>query len=276
MRAFLEALPDRQIDTGAIARVRSCLASLVDPDVRYLVAAVIGPDAAPVARVMAAVLEAAGAPTGTMTRSLHDIRLSGAPLDDALIAASGTETASAVYTLHETQPALGEVTRREANVLLGLIAFAKAGRRVALLLDEEGTGADPVHGPTPDLVVITRGPLETIQRALALVPSGRPAVAASLDDDARDATLEWERTSGSPLLLGDRDHEVRAGDGGPWAFAVRGEPYVSFEPVAGIDPIQMSCGLAAALAIGALGIRMREEWLIRGLDALRGPVGVTT
>lgn len=268
VRAFLEALPDTSSDRRAVARVRSCLASLQDPDVRYLVVALLGPEAAAVARVLSPVLQAAGAPTGILGRSLADTTLSGSRLDDSLLASAGTLAASAVYQLHESQPALGEMGRREAVVLLGLIAFAEGGQRAGLLLDEEVAAGDPVHAPMPDLVAITGGTADAIERAVALVPQGRPAVAAALEGDARSAVVSWEERSGSPLLLGGRDHEVREAEG-RLSFVVRGEPYVSFDPVPGVDAAQLSCALASALALGTLGIRMREEWLTSGLDALR-------
>jgi hypothetical protein len=50
---------------------------------------------------------------------------------------------------------------------------------------------------------------------------------------------------------------------------VRGEPYVSVDPIPHVTSEELSCGLASALALGTLGIRMREEWFTRGLDALR-------
>ena len=276
VRTYLEALSDAPIDPGAIPRVRACLASLQDPDVRYLVAAIVGPDAAAVGRVMSAVLEAAGAPTGTLGCSLDDITLSGIPLDDGLIAAAGTHAASAIYTLHETKPALGETGRREAVVLLGLVAFAEGGRRVALLLDDAIREGDPTHAPMPDLVVLTPAPPDAIARGLRLIPNGRPAVVAALGDDARQPVVEWDKATGSPLLLGGRDHEVRPDAGGRLTFVVRGEPYVSFDPIPGLDPVELSCALASSLALGTLGIRMREDWFTAGLDALRSEAMVST
>ena len=243
---------------------------------RYLVATILGPEAPAVARIMTAALEAAGAPTGQLGPALEEISVSGSPLDDGLVAAAGTHAASAAYTLHETQPALGEMGRREATVLLGLIAFAQSGRRVGLLLDEAVAPEDPVHAPAPDLAVITRAPLDATRRALDLAPAGRPAVGAELTPDARDAAEDWATRTGSPLLLGGRDHEVRTETGGRLAFVIRGDPYVTFDPVPGADAVQLSCALAAVLALGTLGIRMREEWLLRGLDALRGRDAVAT
>ena len=258
-----------------MARVRACLASLQDPDVRYLVATVLGPEAAAVARVASAVLEAAGAPTATLGRSLGEIDLSGLPLDDALLGRAGTEAASAVYELHHRAPALGEVGRREAIVLLALVAFAESGRRVALLLDEEVSAPDPVHAPRADLVVIAGGPASMVARALDLVPQGRPVVCAPADEDARAAVESWEKRSGSPLLLGGRDFDILEAEG-RLTFVVRGEPYVSFDAVPGADAAQVGCALAASLALGTLGIRMREDWLLAGLDAVRAGESVTS
>jgi hypothetical protein len=273
VRAFLDALPDAPPDGRAIARVRACLASLQDPDVRYLVACLVGPEGPAVARVMTAVLEAAGAPTGTVGTVTT---LSGAPIDDALFSAAGTQAASAVYTVHETRPDLGEVGRREASVLLGLVAFAEGGRRVGLLVDEDVVPGDPVHAPSPDVVVIAGVGASGFVTAAELAPEGRTVIAMAPADDARTAIEEWEKRPDRRLLLGGRDHALRRDAGGHCTFTVRGDPYVAFVPVDGIDDAQMSCALAACLALGALGIRMREDWFVAGLDALRARDGVAT
>ena len=268
VRAFLDALPDAAPDGRAVARVRSCLAALGDPDVRYLVARISGAGAPAVARVSAAALEAAGAPTATLGRSSEDTRVAGVPLDDALLAHAGTLAASAVYDLHHAQPELGEMTRREGWVLIGAIAFAEAAQRVALLLDEDGAPDDPAHALRPDLVVFSGGDEALVTRALAAMPASVPAVSGALDPAARRAIETWAQRGAAPLLLAGRDHEVRPQQDRS-AFLVRGEPFVTFDPVDDIDAAALSCGLATALALGAMGIRMREEWLLRGLDALR-------
>jgi hypothetical protein len=274
VRAFLDALPDAPPDGRAIARVRACLASLQDPDVRYLVACLVGPDAPDVARVMTAVLEAAGAPTGTVGATTTT--LSGAPMDEALFSAAGTHAASAVYTVHETRPDLGEVGRREASVLLGLVALAEGGARAGLLLDEDVVPGDPVHAPSPDVVVIAGVGASDIVAAAELAPEGRTVIAMAPGDDARAAIEQWEKRPDRRLLLGGRDHALRRDAGGHCTFTVRGDPYVSFAPVDGIDDAEMSCALAACLAVGALGIRMREDWFVAGLDALRARDHVAT
>ncbi len=267
VRAFLDALPDVAPDGKGLARVRACLAATGNPDTRYLVATVVGSGARVVAGVMSSVLAAAGAPTAILGGSLEDASVAGAPIDDALLGRAGTLAASAAYTLHETQPALGELSRREAVVLLALIAFAEANERVALLVDEEALAADPIHAPRPDLVVVTSS--EALDRTLALIHEGRPAVIASLAAAERERVETWATRAGAPLLLGGRDHEVRD-DSGHLVFAVRGEPYVTFDPVPRVDSVSAGCALAGVLALGVMGIRMREEWVIAGLDALRG------
>lgn len=275
VRAYLDALPDLAPDERALARVRTCLASLQDPDVRYLVATVLGPGAPGVARVMAAVLRAAGARTAVLGPSLEAVTVDGRPIDDALLGQAGTLAASAGYQLQATNAALGELTRREGVVLLALTAFAEANQRVALLLDEALLGVDPVHAPKADLAVVTRLDAARAERALALVPEGRPVVVAPLEGPARERVEGWATRTGTPMLLGDRDHSLDERDG-TLVFAVRGERYVTLDPVPGVERWQLGTGLAAALALGVMGIRMRERWVLEGVAALRPAERVAT
>jgi hypothetical protein len=269
VRAFLDALPEIPPTQQGLGRVRRCLEALQDPDVRYLVATLVGPGAPVVARLAAAVLTAAGARTATLGRSLEDTVVDGAAIDDGLLATAGTVVASAALELHAADASFGELTRREGIVLVALTAFAEASQRVALLLDEDVRPLDPAHAPRADVVVVTRVADAELDRAVSLMSGGRPAVAASLDDPARRRIEDWATATGTPLLLGDRDHAVRE-RGGRLEFSVRGEPYVTFDPLPRVEPWQLGCGIAAALALGVMGIRMREDWVVAGLDALRG------
>jgi len=267
VRAYLEALPDLPSDGKALERVRFCLAALQSPDVRYLVAAVVGPDAGEIARVTAAVLRAAGAPTGILGRSLAATTIDGAPIDDGLLARAGTLTAASGYQLADLGRDLGELTRHEASVILGLTAFAEASQRVALLVDEAVSPTDVVHAPRPDLLVVGTVDRDGADRALALVPEGGPAVVSLLADDARAHVEERVAESGTPTLIGGRDHRLEERDG-RLVFVVRDDPYVAFDPVAGIAPSALATGIAAALALGVMGIRMREDWITTGIASL--------
>src|SRR5579859_1900588 len=142
VRAYLGALPDVPPDAKAVERVRFCLSTLQTPDVRYLLATVVGPGAARVADVISAVTEAAGAPTGVLGRSLADVTIGGAPLDDALLGRAGTLSASSGYQLADSRPDLGELSRRDGTILLGMTAFAEASQRVAILVDENACPDD--------------------------------------------------------------------------------------------------------------------------------------
>jgi hypothetical protein len=248
--------------------VRFCLSTLQGPDVRYLVAAVVGPDATAIARVAAAVLRAAGAATGILGRGLGDTTVDGEPIDDALLGRAGTLAAAAGYQLADAGRDLGELTRREATALVGLAAFAEASQRVALLVDETLEPADPAHAPRPDLLVIGTVDAAAADRALALVPDGRPVVVASLAGQVRDRLERRLNELGTPALLGGRDHRVEERSG-RWAFLVRDDAYVTVEPVPDLAPAQVATGIATALALGVMGIRMREEWVIDGVASLR-------
>ena len=273
VRAYLEALPDVAPDERSIQRVRTCLASLQTPDVRYLVATLLGPRSAAVARVAGAILHAAGAPTATLGRSLGDLRLGDVPIDEGLIGKAGTISASAGYQLAYSAPELGELSRREGVVILALTAFAEASQRVALLLDPPVDPSDPVHAPQPDLVVI--GPLDGpgLDRALDLVPKGCPLVIAPMPEAARESAEERITKAGMPALVGGRDYAV-VGRDGQLEVLVRGEPYVRVDAVPDLSLDEIATGIAAALALGALGIRMREDWVVAGIAALGAvPVG---
>lgn len=268
VRAYLDGLPDVPPDEGSIQRVRACLASVLDPDVRYLVATITGFAAPTVARVAAAVLRAAGAPTSTLGATLEGIGIDGHALDDALLAKAGTMAAASAYQLAATSPELGELTRREATVILALIAFAESSQRVALLLDPDLARHDPLNAPRPDLVVIAPRSRAETEAALDLVPQGSPLVVAPLGPDAREPALARVTELGVPALVGWRDYAIRV-DGSEVELLVRDEPYVRFEPPP-IDRDQLATGIATALALGALGIRMREEWILAAMDELRG------
>lgn len=267
MRAYLAALPDASPDERSPERVRACLASLQNPDVRYLVATLIGPRSAAVAEVAATVLRAAGARTAMLGRSLDESRLDGGAIDDALLAKAGTMAAASGYQLAATSPHLGELVRREGEVILALTAFAESSHRVALLLDPAGDPHAPVHAPRPDLVVV--GPLDPalVDRALTLAAEGRPLVLAPLSGSARESAEARVAELGVPALVGGRDYSLRL-DGGQAELVVRDEPYVRFDPPPGFEADDIATGIAAALALGALGIRMREEWILQGMAAL--------
>lgn len=247
-------------------RVRYCLRTLQSPDVRYLVAPVVGLGAPGVARVAAAVLRAAGAPTAVLGRSLGETALDTGPIDDELLGQAGTLAAASGYQLADDRPALGPLLRRDAEVVLALTACAESGHRVVLLVDEAVALGDPIHAPTPDLVVLGAIGAAQVDGLLHLAPEGRPFVTAPLEVDA--ARRLEAGTAGRPLLLGGRDHRTRE-RAGSLELSIRGEPYVTVEAVEGIAPWQVGTGIAAALGLGMMGIRMREDWVTRGIASLR-------
>ncbi len=269
MRAYLDGLPDVPPDERSIQRVRTCLASVLDPDVRYLVATVSGSAAAGVARVAAAVLRSAGARTATLGATLGQTLVDRDAIDDALLAKAGTMAAASGYQLAATSPELGELSRREVTVILALIAFAESSQRVALLLDPTSDRLDPLHAPRPDLAVIASGVWSDAERGLDQVAEGTPLVMARPEESARDGARSRVAELGVPALVGGRDYAIRE-QGGEVELLVRDEPYVRFEPPALVDHDELATGIATALALGALGIRMREEWILTAMDELRG------
>lgn len=268
VRAYLGALPDLPSDGKVLERVRFCLASLQSPDVRYLVATLLGPGAPVIARVAAAVLRAAGAPTAVVGPDVDATTIDGAPIDDGLLGRAGTLTAAAGYQLADAGRDLGQLTRREAGVILALTAAAEASQRVVLLVDEGLVADDAAQAPRPDLVVVGTLDDASTDAALALVPPGRPVVLGAPASAARAAVEAKVDALGVPALIGGRDHRLDERDG-RLVFSVRDEPYVTIDAVSGIDTGALATGIATALALGVMGIRMREDWVIDGIAALR-------
>ncbi len=114
VREFLLSLADRDDDERTVARVRAYLEALGRPDVRYLVGLIRGAGADVVARYARGVLVAAGA----------SVQGHVDELDDPLLARSGTSVAATAYQLASTRRDLGEVSRREAEALIGFVAAA--------------------------------------------------------------------------------------------------------------------------------------------------------
>lgn len=288
VRAFLAAADDRPPDGSGIARVRAGLEILGRPDVRLLVAALRGPGAPVVARYARRILEAAGAPTGRPDD----------PLDDTLFAWAGTEAASAAYSLGASRPDLGELTRAEVTLLLGVTAVAASSRRVVLLVDGSPIDTPTLFDAVTADVLALGGPVGLLAAVLGEVPRGRPVVivpappgsSARIAKDpegpenpedpedameSNDAIGRMDRYEEIDPIAADRGLAlVRAGREfavirreGVIDVTVAGETYVGLAAAAGDDPWQVAAGVATALAIATRGIRMRPEWVARGVAA---------
>lgn len=258
VRSVIEAF-----DGAAVGPLRDRMRALLDasrPDVRYLVARVSGAGASGIASLCAAVLAAAGAPTGRLD---GQPRLPTGPLDDALYARAGRLVLSAVHQLGLQRPELGQPSRREAEVLLALIAFAEASLRVVLLV-EERPAADPALGVVDaDIAILGRLTADEVDAVLAALPDGRPLVAAPQDPEVRSRVESVTGSRGLPALLGGRDFTSEDGDLTSDVI-VAGERYAGLPRAAGGDGWILATGVCAALGVGMLGIRMRPEWVVMG------------
>lgn len=253
----------------ATGPARDRMRALIDtnrPDVRYLVARVSGGSAERVARICAAVLGAAGAPTGTLGR---EPLLPSGPVDDALYLRAGLFVLSGADQLGLNRPELGEPSRREVEVALALTAFAEANLRVVLLVEEVPGGDAALAVAVADLVVLCRSDADGVTATLAGIADGTPVVCAPQDaaTRARVEALALERAL--PLLLGDREfsHEDR---GATSDVVVAGQRYSDLPRAADVAGWELATGVAAALGIGALGVRMRDEWVVAGAHAAAG------
>ena len=264
VRAFLAGLEEEPPEPRGLARVRFALETLGRPDVRYLVAAVVGDGAPVIARCAGAVLEAAGAPTRVLADDAQEIVEA---LDVPLLARAGTLASASFYQQQASHPELGEMTRRELAVIVGLVAFAETSARVALLLDSSVVPMDPSHAPAPDLVVLGRVDTKGLERGMTLLARGRPAVCAPQTPEIRGRLERDAPDLGVPLLLGDRDFALHR-DGASMTLRVGDERYADLERAADADDGLVATGFAAALGLGALGIRMRPDWIRAGAREL--------
>jgi len=252
VREFLLTLDDRSNDAATVPRIRAYLDALGRPDVRYLVGTIRGAGGRVVARYARGVLEAAGA----------TVAESDDPLDDALVAVAGTSVAAIGYQLASLRPQLGEISRRDAAALIAFVAHAEASRRVLLLVDEDLDPRAPLHGAVPDVIAIARATDEALAAAIADAPERRPFVVAPREDGI-DALLARRAL---PYVLGGREFVVES-SGSNFALAVGEEHYAALGLGPGDDPALAATGIVTALAIAALGVRMRSEWVELGATA---------
>jgi hypothetical protein len=250
VREFLGTLADRPDDAGTVARIRAYLEALGRPDVRYLVGTIRGGGADVVARYARGVLEAAGASVA----QADDL------LDDPLLAIAGTSVATIAYQLAATRPEVGEISRRDGEALLAFVAHAEANRRVLLLVDERLDPLAPLHGALPDVVAIGRASDHAVALAIADVPERRPVVLARRDTAGIAAAM---RGRDLPYVIGGRDFVVSR-SGTTLALAVGDERYAELALGTGDDPELAGAGIVTALAVAALGVRMRPEWVELG------------
>ncbi len=264
LRAVIAMLP-----ASARGPARERMRALIDanrPDVRYLIARVSGGSAERIARVCAAVLGAAGAPTGLLS---GEPSLPTGPLDDALYVRAGLLVLSGADRLGQNRPDLGEPSRREVEVALALTAFAEASLRVVLLVEED-PGADAALAVADaDVVVLCRLAAGEAAAVFSGIPDGTPVVCAPQDAATRARVEALAQERALPLLLGEREfsHEDQ---GARTDVIVAGQRYASLPRSADVSGWELATGIAAALGIGALGVRMRDEWIVAGARAAAG------
>jgi len=121
----------------------------------------------------------------------------------------------------------------------------------------------PVHGALPDVIAIGRASDGAVATAIADAPERRPVVLAPRDAAGIDAAM---RQRALPYVVGGRDFTVTA-DGSVMELSVGDERYSDLALAAGDDPELAATGIVMALAIAALGVRMRPEWVELGSRA---------
>ena len=253
MREFLATLPDRPDDVATVARIRSYLEALGRPDVRYLVGTVRGGGARVIERYARAVLEAAGATVGAADDAI----------DDPLLAIAGTSVATIAYQLSASHPELGEPSRRDAETLVAFVAHAEASRRVLLLVDETLDPRAPVHGALPDVIAIGRATDDEVATAIADAPERRPVILTPREAAGIDGAM---RARALPYVLGGRDFVVGR-SARTLDLEIGDERYAGLGLGPSDDPELAATGIVTALAIAALGVRMRPEWVELGAQA---------
>jgi hypothetical protein len=249
---FLRSLADRPDDGKTVPRVRAYLEALGRPDVRYLVGIARGNGARIVTRYARAVLEAAGATVGTPD---------DAPAEP-LLAVAGTSVAAIAYQLAATRSDLGEISRREGELLIAFVAHAEASHRVLLLTDAAVDARAPIHGALPDVVAFARGSDRELAAAIADAPERRPFVVAPREAAGREGAMAKRSL---PYVVGGRDFHAQAA-GSRMDLMVGDERYAALAIGPGDDPELAATGIVAGLAVATFGVRMRPEWVERGAE----------
>jgi dihydrofolate synthase/folylpolyglutamate synthase len=294
VRAFVRELPDYELtggspftDAGAgLRRTVLLLDNLGRPDIRYLIAQVAGTNGkGSTAAMMTSVLEAAGARTGLYTsphlrRWEERIRISDNTIDDPLLARAGALVIDAILQLGE---AVTGLTRFEFWTALACVAFAEASCRAAVLEVGLGGRYDATTAARVDLAVITRIGLDhtsllgTTRAAIAsekaaIIGDRMPAVCAAQPEDALEVILAHADKRASPILVGGRDFTAHR-SGGELEVTVLGTTYGPLAlPLRGsFQDENAATAVAAALVLGALGIKVRPEMVAEGIARVRWP-----
>jgi dihydrofolate synthase/folylpolyglutamate synthase len=292
IRAYVRALPDYEVSGGTpfaakdagLRRTARLLDLLGRPDVRYLVAQVAGTNGkGSTATMVASVLEAAGARTGLYTsphlaRWEERIRVSGSIIDDELLGRAGALVLDAALQLDVEG---GTLTRFEFWTALACVAFGLASCRAAVLEVGLGGRFDATTAARVDLAVITRIGLDhtavlgadigqIAAEKAAIMRQRMPAVSAPQLPEARDVILDRADALGAPLLLGGRDFSWVRGPAG-LDVTVLDQTYAGLRvPLRGIyQEENAATAVAAALAMGALGIKLAPDVVARGIAAAR-------
>lgn len=152
-------------------------------------------------------------------------------------------------------------------MLIGLVAAASSSRRVVLLVDEGPVGGPALADAVAADVVMLSGPEDAIASRLGELPAGLPVVVGPFADPASGARIgRIGADRGLALVLAGRDFSVGR-DEDTVDVTVAGESYAGLTPAAGDDRWLVAGGIAAALAVGSRGVRMRPEWVGRGVAA---------
>lgn len=296
IRAFVRELPDYELRGGVFADADAGLrrtAALLDilgrPDIRYLVGQVAGTNGkGSTAAMLASILEAAGAKTGLYTsphlrRWEERIRISGRPIDDGLLVRAGEWVLDAILQYERGGAGAGAVTRFEFWTVLALLAFAEDSCRAAVLEVGLGGRYDATTAARVDLAAITRIALDhttvlgdTLAKIAAekaaIIGERTPTVCGAQEDEARQVIVARAKEQQAPLLVAGNDFTwQRTPDG--LDVTVLGQTYEKLQvPLRGPHQEENAAtAVAAALGMGALGIKLMPDMVADGIAKARWP-----
>jgi hypothetical protein len=141
--------------------------------------------------------------------------------------------------------------------------------RVVLLVEEEPGADAALSVVTADLAVLCRLDAGLVDAALAAIADGTPVVAAAQETGIRARLETAAKDRALPLLLGDREFTHEDHDGTS-DVTVAGQRYAALPRGRDVAGWELATGVVAALGIGALGVRMRDEWIVAGARAAAG------
>ncbi len=276
-------------ETVGLQRTEWLLAQLDHPERRYPVVHIAGTNGkGSTAACVAAVLQAAGLRVGLYTTPhLHTFReriqIDGRPIPEEHFAELTGELVPLNRRLAAERPDWGEATAFEFSTVLAFLAFARAGRQVAVIEVGLGGRLDATNVVLPDVSVITPvsfdhthvlgDTLTSIATEKGgIIKPGRPVICGLQPSEALTILERLAAERGSPFFVAGRDWWL---SGTPDRFDLLG-PWGDYRDLRlsliGQHQVENAAtALAVCWMVGQRGLPVSEQAIRDGLAAVHWP-----